>query len=105
MRIHTHRTAPEVNTGRGRQEPRRLSRRVSGPAPGPKRGVDAATGADLVEMLVATELSRLLSIASRYSVCSDDAHDACQRSFEILIRRADSLDPLTAAAWLRTVVK
>jgi len=104
MRIHTHRTAPGVSSGRG-LERRQVPRRVSGPASGPKLGVDAATGEDLVEMLVATELSRLLSIASRYSVCSDDAHDACQRAFEILIRRADSLDPLTAAAWLRTVVK
>lgn len=47
----------------------------------------------------------MLSVARRYSFCVDDAHDAWQRSLEILIRRAPTLDPETAAAWLRTVVR
>lgn len=47
----------------------------------------------------------MLAIARRYSYCTDDAHDAWQRALEILIRRAPSLDPATAVAWLRTVVR
>jgi len=47
----------------------------------------------------------MLATARRYSLCADDAHDAWQRSLEILLRRASSLDPQTAAGWLRTVVK
>lgn len=47
----------------------------------------------------------MLAVARRYSLCPDDAHDAWQRSVEILLRRASSLEPSTAAAWLRTVVK
>lgn len=47
----------------------------------------------------------MLAVARRYSLCPDDAHDAWQRSVEILLRRASSLEPTTAPAWLRTVVK
>ncbi|MEI7889801.1 MAG: sigma-70 family RNA polymerase sigma factor, partial [Actinomycetes bacterium] len=77
-----------------------LPRRRSGPVPR-----QAAHGQGLVEELVTGQMPRLLAVARRYSLCSDDAYDACQRGIEILIRRVDSLEPETADAWLRTVVK
>ena len=77
-----------------------LPRRRSGPIAG-----QAGHGQGLVEELVTSEMPRLLALARRYSLCSDDAYDACQRGIEILIRRIDSLQPETADAWLRNVVK
>jgi RNA polymerase sigma factor (sigma-70 family) len=62
-------------------------------------------GRDLVLEIVSEHASSMLAVARRYSLCADDAHDACQRGLEILLRRADSLDPAGAPAWLRTVVK
>lgn len=62
-------------------------------------------GRELVLELVSEQASSMLAVARRYSLCADDAHDACQRALEILLRRADSLDPAGAPAWLRTVVK
>jgi DNA-directed RNA polymerase specialized sigma24 family protein len=61
-------------------------------------------GRELVLQL-ASDGSSMLAVARRYSLCADDAHDACQRALEILLRRADPLDPAGAPAWLRTVVK
>jgi RNA polymerase sigma factor (sigma-70 family) len=46
-----------------------------------------------------------MGMARRFSLCADDANDAYQRALEIFLRRADSLNPDTAAAWLRTVIK
>ena len=65
----------------------------------------AGSGEALVAKLMAEQASSMLATARRYSLCPDDAHDAWQRSLEILLRRASSLDPHTAAGWLRTVVK
>jgi RNA polymerase sigma factor (sigma-70 family) len=62
-------------------------------------------GRDLVLELASRHAASMLGVARRYSLCADDAHDACQRALEILLRRADSLDPEGAPAWLRTVVK
>jgi RNA polymerase sigma factor (sigma-70 family) len=62
-------------------------------------------GRELVLELASGHASSMLAVARRYSLCADDAHDACQRALEILLRRADSLDPEGAPAWLRTVVK
>ena len=62
-------------------------------------------GRELVLELASRHGSSMLAVARRYSLCPDDAHDACQRALEILLRRADSLDPAGAPAWLRTVVK
>ena len=62
-------------------------------------------GRELVLELASRHASSMLAVARRYSLCADDAHDACQRALEILLRRADSLDPAGAPAWLRTVVK
>jgi RNA polymerase sigma factor (sigma-70 family) len=62
-------------------------------------------GRELVLELASYHAAPMLGVARRYSLCADDAHDACQRALEILLRRADSLDPEGAPAWLRTVVK
>jgi RNA polymerase sigma factor (sigma-70 family) len=62
-------------------------------------------GRELVRELASRHASSMLAVARRYSLCADDAQDACQRALEILLRRADSLDPAGAPAWLRTVVK
>jgi RNA polymerase sigma factor (sigma-70 family) len=62
-------------------------------------------GRELVLELASQHAGSMLAVARRYSLCADDAHDACQRALEILLRRADSLDPEGAPAWLRTVVK
>jgi RNA polymerase sigma factor (sigma-70 family) len=60
---------------------------------------------ELVLRLVASQADSLLRVARRYSLCADDAHDAYQRSLEILMRHAARLDPERAAGWLHTVVK
>lgn len=62
-------------------------------------------GRELVLAVVGAHAGSLLALARRYSLCADDAHDAYQRALEIFLRRADSVDPARAAAWLRTVVK
>jgi RNA polymerase sigma factor (sigma-70 family) len=60
---------------------------------------------ELVLDTIAVHASSLLAVARRYSICADDAYDAYQRAMEIFLRRADSLDPAGAPAWLRTVIK
>ncbi|MCX6394608.1 MAG: sigma-70 family RNA polymerase sigma factor [Solirubrobacterales bacterium] len=90
---------PRTTSGTARRTSQR-ARRWSGPVSSGARGKE-----NLVERLVGEEMPRLLAVARRYSLCADDAFDACQRGMEILIRRADSLAPETADAWLRTVVK
>jgi RNA polymerase sigma factor (sigma-70 family) len=60
---------------------------------------------DLVQTTLAENAASLLRIARRFSLCADDAQDAYQRAVEIFLRRADTVEPETAASWLRTVVK
>lgn len=43
--------------------------------------------------------------ARRYSLCADDADDAVQRAFEILLRKAPTEDPRELIRWTQTVVK
>lgn len=43
--------------------------------------------------------------ARRYSLCADDAEDALQRSFEILLRKAPGEDPRELVKWMQKVVK
>ncbi|MDX6697099.1 MAG: hypothetical protein QOE65_496 [Solirubrobacteraceae bacterium] len=62
-------------------------------------------GRELVLAVVGAHSASLLAVARRHSLCADDAQDAYQRALEIFLRRADTVDPPTAAAWLRTVVK
>jgi RNA polymerase sigma factor (sigma-70 family) len=67
--------------------------------------VDRARAEELVLALVGSQADSLLRVARRYSLCTDDAHDAYQRGLEILMRHAARLDPDRAAGWLHTVVK
>jgi RNA polymerase sigma factor (sigma-70 family) len=60
---------------------------------------------DLVVRTVATQAESLMRTARRHSLCTDDAHDAYQRSMEIFLRRARTLDPASAHKWLHVVVK
>ncbi|HWI70473.1 MAG TPA: sigma-70 family RNA polymerase sigma factor, partial [Baekduia sp.] len=60
---------------------------------------------ELVRSTVATQAESLLRTAYRHSLCADDAHDAYQRSMEIFLRRARTLDPESAHKWLHVVVK
>ncbi|WP_445149326.1 RNA polymerase sigma factor [Baekduia sp. Peel2402] len=60
---------------------------------------------ELVLRTLATQSESLLRTAHRHSLCADDAHDAFQRSMEIFLRRARTLDPESAHRWLHVVVK
>jgi RNA polymerase sigma factor (sigma-70 family) len=57
-----------------------------------------------VETFVRHEAA-LRRTARRYSLCADDADDALQRSFEILLTKAPSDDPRELIRWTQTVVK
>ena len=60
---------------------------------------------ELVLRIVSTQAESLLRTAYRNSLCDDDAHDAYQRSMEIFLRRAQTLDPRSAHKWIHVVVK
>jgi RNA polymerase sigma factor (sigma-70 family) len=60
---------------------------------------------ELVLRMVSTQAESLLRTATRNSLCADDAQDAYQRSMEIFLRRARTLDPRSAHKWLHVVVK
>ena len=60
---------------------------------------------DLVLDTLQEHAASLLGTARRYSICTDDAHDAYQRAVEIFLKRAHRLDRDGALPWLRTVVK
>lgn len=60
---------------------------------------------DLVLDTLREHAASLLGTARRYSICTDDAHDAYQRAVEIFLKRAHRLDRDGALPWLRTVVK
>jgi RNA polymerase sigma factor (sigma-70 family) len=59
----------------------------------------------VVPLAILDQRAALLALARRHSLCSADADDAVQRALEILLRRADRVQPATALSWLRTVVK
>jgi RNA polymerase sigma factor (sigma-70 family) len=71
----------------------------------PERQEQVKTEDDLVVRTIQTHAASLLRLARRYSLCADDAHDAYQRALEIFLRRAETLEPARAPAWLATVVK
>src|SRR6476619_6958201 len=79
---------------------------VKQPMPG-RGSLDIAPqrGDAIVFEALTTHAPALLQTARRHSLCADDAHDAYQRALEILLRRANSLDPDRAVNWLHTVVK
>ncbi len=60
---------------------------------------------ELIMRIVSTQAESLLRTAYRNSLCPDDAHDAYQRSMEIFLRRARTLDPRSAHKWIHVVVK
>jgi RNA polymerase sigma factor (sigma-70 family) len=67
-------------------------------------GDEAARKRAAVETYARNE-AILRQTARRYSLCADDADDAMQRAFEILLRRAPSDDPRELIKWMQTVVK
>src|SRR3954463_14200211 len=60
---------------------------------------------ELVLCVVSQHADSLLKTARRHSLCADDAQDAYQRTMEIFMRRAASLDPDRAHKWVHTVCK
>jgi len=67
-------------------------------------GADAARKRAAVETYALHERS-LRRTARRYSICDDDADDALQRAFEILLTKAPSEDPRELIRWTQTVLK
>jgi RNA polymerase sigma factor (sigma-70 family) len=47
----------------------------------------------------------LIRVAKQASLCHDDAMDALQRALEIFVRRMETVDRATEAAWLKVVVR
>src|SRR4051812_2112899 len=64
-----------------------------------------AQARELVLRVVSRHADSLLRTARRYSLCADDAQDAYQRTMEIFVRRAATLDPERAYKWVHTVCK
>jgi RNA polymerase sigma factor (sigma-70 family) len=60
---------------------------------------------ELVLRVVSQHADSLLRTARRHSLCADDAQDAYQRTMEIFVRRAATLDPERAHKWAHTVCK
>ncbi len=58
-----------------------------------------------IEAVVHGERAALLRFARRLSYSREDAEDACQRAFEILMRHSERVEREWAAPWLRTVVR
>jgi RNA polymerase sigma factor (sigma-70 family) len=55
--------------------------------------------------VISRHADSLLRTARRHSLCADDAQDAYQRTMEIFVRRAATLDPDSAYKWVHTVCK
>ena len=60
---------------------------------------------ELVLRVVSQHADSLLRTARRHSLCADDAQDAYQRTMEIFVRRAATLDAERAHKWVHTVCK
>jgi RNA polymerase sigma factor (sigma-70 family) len=69
------------------------------------RAGSGRTTEDELLALVRKHAAELLRFARRHSLCDDDAHDAYQRTLEILLRRMRTDPPERPLAWLRTVLK
>jgi RNA polymerase sigma factor (sigma-70 family) len=70
-----------------------------------RTGSRARAGEDATLHLVQAHAAELLRFARRFSLCPDDAHDAYQRSVEILVRRMRTAPPDDPLKWLRTVLR
>ena len=55
--------------------------------------------------LVQEHAAELLRFARRFSHCADDAHDAYQRTLEILVLRLRRDPPSQLLPWVRTVLR
>jgi RNA polymerase sigma factor (sigma-70 family) len=55
--------------------------------------------------VLARHEASLMRVARQWSLCQDDALDAFQRGLEIYVRKLDSVDRATEAAWLRVVIR
>jgi RNA polymerase sigma factor (sigma-70 family) len=69
------------------------------------RGGRQETAEDAALRLVQEHAADLLRFARRFSHCADDAHDAYQRTLEILVRRLRTEPPTHPLAWVRTVLR
>jgi RNA polymerase sigma factor (sigma-70 family) len=58
-----------------------------------------------VAALLAAHGAALRRVARRWSLCEEDAEDAFQRALEIYVRRLDSVERATEAAWLKVVIR
>jgi RNA polymerase sigma factor (sigma-70 family) len=58
-----------------------------------------------VAALLAAHGPALRRVARRWSLCEEDAEDAFQRSLEIYVRRLETVERATEAAWLKVVVR
>ena len=58
-----------------------------------RRPAAAGDPGDRVAVIIARHGELLTRVARSFSLCADDAQDAVQRSLEIYMRRAESLDP------------
>jgi RNA polymerase sigma factor (sigma-70 family) len=58
-----------------------------------------------VAALLAAHGPALRRVARRWSLCEEDAEDALQRSLEIYVRRLETVERSTEAAWLRVVIR
>jgi RNA polymerase sigma factor (sigma-70 family) len=58
-----------------------------------------------VAALLARHGAALMRVARQASLCHDDAADALQRALEIYVRRLDTVELATEAAWLKVVVR
>ena len=66
--------------------------------------VEPTDARELVLRVISQHADSLLRTARRHSLCADDAQDAYQRTMEIFVRRAATLDPELAHKWVHTVV-
>jgi RNA polymerase sigma factor (sigma-70 family) len=89
---------PSRGAGRAGAAPELLWDECSPPVPA------AARKRVAIETFAREEVA-LRKIAVRYSICDDDADEALQRTFEILLTKAPSEDPRDLVRWTRTVVK
>jgi RNA polymerase sigma factor (sigma-70 family) len=70
-----------------------------------RRQDERTSAEEVVLRLVQDHAAELLRFARRFSHCADDAHDAYQRSLEILVRRMRDDPPAEPLRWLRTVLR
>lgn len=55
--------------------------------------------------LLGSHEALLRRTARRFSLCSDDADDACQRALEILLRKAPPIEPARLVGWACVVTR